>query len=214
MKQNINLIIFDMDGVLLDTREMYINANQEVFNTLGVKVSRNSIEKFLGGVAKNYFANFLPHEEVEQACSLLNKKILTEKFQKQAKIIPGVIETVKALSDRKLTIVTNSVSSFVKYTLKKFDIYNYFSFIIAADSPYLKKTERCQKIMEKYNIKQVNTILVGDLLSDIETARSVGIRSCLIYNKYSWLYPNLENDAKKIKPDYIIKHIGDLKNII
>jgi phosphoglycolate phosphatase len=79
------------------------------------------------------------------------------------------------------------------------------------DKPYIgvwDKREKIHDILVENNLKPDETLFIGDMQHDIETARHGGIHSCAVLTGYNTL-PQL----RAANPDIIVEHLGELKRI-
>jgi phosphoglycolate phosphatase-like HAD superfamily hydrolase/ADP-ribose pyrophosphatase YjhB (NUDIX family) len=85
-------------------------------------------------------------------------------------------------------------------------------FGVFLDRPYLgvvDKTAKIHSILEENKLLPEETIFIGDMQHDIETARHGGIRSCAVLTGYNSL-----GQLRAAKPDLIVEHLGELREIL
>jgi len=76
------------------------------------------------------------------------------------------------------------------------------------DKPYLNvwdKREKIHEILEENGLAPEETLFVGDMQHDIETARHGGIHSCAVLTGYNRL-----EQLRASRPDLIVEHLGEL----
>jgi phosphoglycolate phosphatase-like HAD superfamily hydrolase/ADP-ribose pyrophosphatase YjhB (NUDIX family) len=79
------------------------------------------------------------------------------------------------------------------------------------DKPYIgivDKRRKIHEILEENNLKPDETIFIGDMQHDIETARHGGIHSCAVLTGYNTL-----DQLRASMPDLIVEHLGELLDI-
>jgi HAD superfamily hydrolase (TIGR01509 family) len=105
-------ILFDNDGVLVDTEGLYFRANQEVLASVGVTLAeRDYVELFLRqGVGAWHLAEACGHEPAAVAAlRAARDRRYTELLAESDVLVPGAVEVVAALAARyRLAIVTSS----------------------------------------------------------------------------------------------------------
>lgn len=87
----INGAIFDLDGTILDSMEMWLNAGELFLNSLGIKAKKNlgavllqmNVEEGAFFIQKEYKLNLSVKEIIEGTASVV-KKTYTEKIQPKA----------------------------------------------------------------------------------------------------------------------------------
>ncbi len=80
------------------------------------------------------------------------------------------------------------------------------------DKPYLNvwdKRHKIREIIEENQLMADETLFVGDMQHDIETARHGGIHSCAVLTGYNTL-----EQLRKAEPDLIVEHLGELRETL
>jgi phosphoglycolate phosphatase len=80
------------------------------------------------------------------------------------------------------------------------------------DRPYTGVWDKRQKIHEiltENNLSPAETLFIGDMQHDIETARHGGIHSCAVLTGYNTL-----EQLRAAKPDLIVEHLGELRELL
>lgn len=115
-----------------------------------------------------------------------------------------------------LAIVSNTSEARLKFFRNKLDLDNYFSIYISRDNtPYRKPNPypillalKYIKMKYKVPIKKENVYFVGDLPTDIETAKNAGIKSIALLSGHG-----VKGDLEESNPTIIIKDIKTLLEI-
>ena len=80
------------------------------------------------------------------------------------------------------------------------------------DKPYTDvwdKREKIHEILIENNLKPDETLFIGDMEHDIETARHGGIHSCAVLTGYNTL-----DQLRAAQPDLIVEHLGELRRVL
>jgi phosphoglycolate phosphatase-like HAD superfamily hydrolase/ADP-ribose pyrophosphatase YjhB (NUDIX family) len=80
------------------------------------------------------------------------------------------------------------------------------------DRPYtdiLDKREKIHEILRENNLAPDETLFIGDMQHDIETARHGGIHSCAVLTGYNTL-----EQLRAARPDLIVEHLDELKRVL
>ncbi len=80
------------------------------------------------------------------------------------------------------------------------------------DKPYIgvwDKRKKIHEILEENQLSPDETLFIGDMEHDIETARHGGIHSCAVLTGYNTL-----GQLRAAKPDLIVEHLGELREIL
>lgn len=132
-------VIFDMDGVIVDSEPLWQIAEHEVFSSLGVVLDKESckqtqalttmdVTKFW--YAKNPWEGVSLEEAEQMVISKVKDLIVTEDCK-----IPDVKETIESFKNQgvKIGLATNSTADLVDVVLEKVGISNKFDAKISAD---------------------------------------------------------------------------------
>src|SRR5262249_48592209 len=80
------------------------------------------------------------------------------------------------------------------------------------DKPYLgvwDKRKKIHDILEENQLQPDETLFIGDMQHDIETARHGGIHSCAVLTGYNTL-----DQLRAAEPDVIVEHLGELQEAL
>ncbi len=80
------------------------------------------------------------------------------------------------------------------------------------DKPYVNvwdKREKIHEILEENRLAPDETLFIGDMQHDIETARHGGIHSCAVLTGYNTL-----EQLRAAKPDLIVEHLRELREVL
>lgn len=80
------------------------------------------------------------------------------------------------------------------------------------DQPYvevLDKRTKIREILAEHRLKPAETLFVGDMQHDIETARHGGVHSCAVLTGFNRL-----DQLRAAQPDLIVEHLGELRAIL
>ena len=85
-------------------------------------------------------------------------------------------------------------------------------FDVFLDKPYTDvwdKREKIHEILRENNLNPDETLFIGDMEHDIETARHGGVHSCAVLTGYNTL-----EQLRAAKPDLIVEHLDELKRVL
>ncbi len=172
MKQKI--LIFDLDGVIVDTEEMASEYLLGKYPTVTKEMMSEVLAgNFHEGMAKIKLLH--PHAPMTEEEIIARKMAYSEK-KLTAVLFNGILELVKRLHEKGYTLVVNTSALERNCTplLKKLQIYNFFDYIATAEMSK-NKTVKFKMIEEKYNASNENTIFITDTLGDVREAKAAGV---------------------------------------
>lgn len=213
--REIELIIFDLDGTLVDSRQDIVNAANFMLLELGLdKKPFDEIISYVGKGVKELIKSSLG----DNMDGLSDKALeMFKSYYKQhpadhAYLYPGVVETLKYFRHKKKAVITNRNHKSSETILEKMGISSYFESIIGDDNTACLKPSRCQfdKLFEKLSLRDRHkVIMVGDMDIDILAGRAAGISTCAVTYGLG-----KRGDIERAVPDYIIHDMPELQNII
>ncbi len=206
------LLIFDLDGTVIDTKKEIFDTFHQAFNNLGLKLDEDKLEKYVG----------LPLEELLEALlGKYDRKVEEEirriyyynydKRIRRIRVFPGLEEIIKNNGFKK-AILTSKRRKTALNDLNYLGISEYFSVVIGADDLRKKKPdgEGIKKIIDVVGYKDISSVyMIGDTEMDILAAKDAGVKSIAV----TWGFRN-EEFLKKYNPDYIIHTPAELKELI
>ncbi|MDD4203069.1 MAG: HAD-IA family hydrolase [Candidatus Omnitrophica bacterium] len=211
---NIDLLLFDIDGTILDSSEdiaMAANITLEKFGYEKQSKSQiigcvgNGIDAFMGCMVKHATPACL--EKLKSAFS----QALEDQKDRNAIIYDGVREVLTFFKHKKKGVVTNRSHGFVMSTLKNTGLYQFFDFVSGVDAIEKVKPSplAIENALEFFKIKKNKAMMIGDMDIDIQSGKNAGVYTCAVsYGLGS------KEDLLLEKPDFFIDNIMELKKII
>ncbi len=207
----IRLILFDYDGVIVDSFPTVYAVYRIICNKIGVKCPETFEEfrKTYGYSYKELHRNVGIRPEDEAKVERIFKE---EIIKQKPPIFQGIKEVIKELSKNYILVVISSTyASEVIAKLKGFGIYGCFKTVFAKENEYpepFKKTVAIPLAMDEFKAKPEETIFVGDRNVDYDQATKAGLKN-IILAEYGWGYdpakiPWQNKELKVKKPEDIL----------
>ena len=214
--KKLKCVIFDMDGVIIDSEEIHKKAYYETFNSLGVDVSEELYKTMTGSSTINAFQKLVNHfnlDDIPEELVLQKRKCYVNYFENDPtlSLVNGVKELIQFLYKQNLTLVLASSSAMVNINrvFSRFDLNEYFTAKISGADLIASKPH--PEIFEKAailgGVSKEQCIVIEDSDNGIEAANKAGI--------YAIGYRNLLISDQTLKnADLIIKDYNKLKKYI
>lgn len=186
--EGIKAIIFDMDGVLIDSEKVMAKASAETFNRHGVPAKPEDFEqfcgmgefKYLGGVAEMYGGSFDP--KIRDEAYALYISIV----KKEAKVYECVLPTLRKLREDGIPYAVASSADSIKVyanidaVLEGGKPEDYFSAVITSDDVSKNKPdpEIFLKAAAKLGFDAKECLIFEDSLSGVKAAKAAGAFCC------------------------------------
>ncbi len=199
------LIIFDMDGTVVNSGTMIANSINYVRKNIGlVELEKDILLENINNPHINpaeffYGSNHFTENQTELFCQFYEKNCVVG-----VEIYNGIENLLEELHpDYTLTIATNASSIFANKILNHLKIDKYFTRVIGADMVKNPKpqADMLLKTMDELKIEKSDTILIGDSEKDMISAQKAGIKHILVnwgFSKYDENAVNNVDELKKI----------------
>ena len=212
----IKCVIFDMDGVIIDSEEIHKKAYYETFTSIGVDVSDELYKTFTGSSTINAFQRLVAHFKLDldpEELVINKRKRYVNFFENDPSLhlVKGVEELVKHCYNKGLTLILASSSAMVNIdrVFNRFDLNQYFTAKISGAD--LTESKPHPEIFEKAavlgNASKENCIVIEDSDNGVKAANDAGIFVVGFKN------PMAEDQTLK-NADFIINNFKRLKKLI
>lgn len=188
-------IVFDFDGTLMDTREVYIEMIHMAFDNYGISIAKKEISEALIPSIRETIKNLLTQNSIfeEKLVKKLEQTtidLLSSQWTDHISPVNEIKNLLDLLFDNgnELYIVSNSHSSFVLPALAVYKLGKYFREVITLDSGYEDKMQALEELANKLDINVSDIIYIGDTIMDVELSEKMGFDLLLLITKSSWDY--------------------------
>jgi phosphoglycolate phosphatase len=218
----IKAIIFDLDGTLASFNIDYKAVRADVRNLMikrGLPSSLFSVNESIFEMLKKNEIFMKNNGKSEESIEEIREEALAiaEKYELEAakttSLLPGVLDTLKALKETSLKIGLCTINSekSTNYILKRFKITEFFDAVIPRDKvKYVKpNTEHLKATLKALEVKSEEALLVGDSVSDTECARELQAIAVGLPSRVSSSKELINAGA-----NYLITSISDLPRLI
>ncbi|GGI62623.1 HAD superfamily hydrolase (TIGR01549 family) [Limosilactobacillus caviae] len=185
MAQKIKNFIFDIDGTLIDTLDMYMPAMIDTLAKHGHPVAPEKVEQTkhdLFGITGRDALRLAGISEAEIPEIQQDWFDLAYQRADRAKVIKGIPEVLTALADRedaKIAIATSKLADeYQDYFVDKYDFAKLFKIAItSADTKKHKPApDPILAAMDKMGADPATTVYVGDTINDMKAAHAAGAK--------------------------------------
>lgn len=197
-------LIFDMDGVLIDCKQVHALAFIKSWNEINIDHQIDEIyhEKYLDGLNSNAKILYLEKNfniEVDRKSIFELKQYYTFKELESftfPKRLRSVIENFK--EDFHIACASNSIRKTVEICLKKLNIYNLFDVILSNEDVNTPKPdpEIYNKIIKLFGSKKEDTYIFEDSQYGLKAAYASGANVIKIYDSKDLNYNFIVNSVK------------------
>ena len=210
------LIIFDLDGTLIDSsRDLAISTNATRAHFHLPPLEPHVINSYVGNGAAVLVRKAMGHgvsDEITAAALAYFLKYYRVHALEHTRLYGGIREVVRELAARGhvLAVLTNKPRKISFDILAALGIDQSFQCVYGGDSLANKKPQPdgIWRIVEDAGASLSQTLMVGDSKVDIETARNARVRSCGV----AWgLQPETFSETQ---PDFLIRQPDELPPLV
>ena len=208
------LLIFDLDGTLVDTLTdlaLGVNAMRRQMDL--APLPHALIASYVGHGATQLVRRALggdaPEGQIQRGMALFLEHYRHHLLDNTT-AYAGVPEALHELRDWKMAILTNKPTDLSQQILGGLGLASYFSFVYGGDSFPQKKPEPAGvlKLMEDLQVPVAKTMLVGDSDTDVLTGRNAGVWTCAV--TYGFGAATL----KDTPPDLLLEDMRELPPLL
>lgn len=214
------LVLFDLDGTLLDSVPDLALAVDRMLTALGMmEAGEDKVRNWVGNGAQVLVKRALTGIDSPEGCepelALFDRAfpLFLEHYgaccSEKSRLYPGVIEVLTALQAAQVNmgLITNKPLSFTDALMDEFSLNDYFSITLGGDSLAEKKPHPLPLLhaMEVSGVSPEHTLMVGDSRSDIKAAQAAGCKVAAVTYGYNHGEP-----VARYAPDLIVDNLKEL----
>lgn len=214
LNRNLKAVIFDLDGTLLDSCNVWKEIDKIFFAKHNLEVPKNYAKEIAHIGLKEAAILTKNKYHIEDSIEEILKQwddMSCEQYLYHIQLKPHVFEYLSKLKENnvKLAIATANKKSLYEPCLKRLKIYDFFDFIADVDS--VKEGKNSVKLYDfvalKLNVSKENVAIFEDISIGLKTAYDNGYLAIAVYDK------NSENEDE-LKHLYSHLYINDFKELL
>jgi HAD superfamily hydrolase (TIGR01509 family) len=184
----IQAVIFDLDGVIIDSEPMHLEVDRNIIRSIGIDISDEELKKYIGVSNVKLWSDLvgkykINHNVEELVNQQKNSKIKAFK-ENDLKPVRGVVELIDSIrkANLSLAIASSSPKEFIDVVLKRLDMQNKFEFILSGENFKKGKPEpdiflTAAKLLGK---SPEQCVVIEDSTHGITAAKRAGMK-CIAY---------------------------------
>jgi phosphoglycolate phosphatase len=207
------LVIFDLDGTLVDSSRDLTNAANAALRELGLpEHSEAAVVAMIGDGARQLVERALPPEALhrtDEALALFRSHYAA-RLTEHTRPYDGVEELLAAL-EQPLAIATNKPGAFTRRLVEALAWSRRFAHVLGGDEVARPKPDPMMllQICARARVRPEHALLVGDGPQDVGAARAAGVRVCSV----TWGFTS-ESTLRDLAPDWVAARPADVLAIM
>lgn len=185
-----DLVIFDLDGTLVDSSPDICAAINHVISPYGcAPFSLEKTRELVGEGAMRLMEKVIETNVLEVEPVRLLQGFLAyygEHLLDMTTIYPGVIEALQSLTGIRKAVVTNKHDHLSVRTLQEMELLQYFDMVVGSETAPAKKPSPLPilYVLERFRVAPDRAVIVGDSTYDVEAGKNAGITTIAVTYGY------------------------------
>lgn len=209
----VRMVIFDLDGVLLDSEPIHIRSIEEILRRYGAQapdlagnVGKSSEDMWMGFI-RAYGLDTTPQELVREM-TRLDKETMVREHTGASRGLDGLLRTLKKRGVA-LGLASSSERDFVDWVLHYLGVYEDFAFTAAGTEAPRKKPwpDLYERVLALSGIPACDAAAVEDSAAGVTAAKQAGLR-CIGY-----LNPT-SGQQDLSKADVVVSSLADVAGVL
>lgn len=193
-----DLLLFDFDGVLSDSLDLYSEAVARCLERIGTPIVK-SREDYLALFEGNFYESMAARGVDLDAFYGAAREIMPGIDYDAMLPFDGLVPVLASLQqDHRLVVVSSNGSKTIRHMLERFGFAPYFEEILGSDF-LTSKQQKIAHAMAKYGMPPEMTYYIGDTTGDVAEARAAGVRTVAV----TWGWHSRERLAAA-RPDFLV----------
>jgi HAD superfamily hydrolase (TIGR01509 family) len=201
----VKAVIFDLDGTLVDTNYLHVEAWARAFAAIGKQIPRRAIHKQVGKGSDKFLPEFVTDEAAAEQASKLHGEYYAA-MQQYGYALPGAKDLLTALRQRGLALWlgTSAKPEELERFITALDARDKLAGIISSQDVEESKpaADIFATALQRAGVAPAEAVVVGDTVWDVESARRAGVRTVAVLTGGAYSRAELEAaGAVAVYPD-------------
>jgi len=178
----VKAVFLDIDGTLMDTNHLHIEAWAQAFEEVGARPPRSRIHHQVGKGSDKLISEFVEDGKGERVSELHSEYY--GKLQERGHPLPGAKELIASLVERgyEVWLATSAKPEELEHHMKELGAKDNIAGVVSSDEAEESKPapDIFGLALERAGVSPENAVVVGDSIWDIEAAKEAGARAAAV----------------------------------
>jgi len=178
----VKAVFLDIDGTLMDTNYLHIEAWAQAFEEVGARPPRSRIHHEVGKGSDKLIPGFVEDGKAERVSELHSEYYA--QLQERGHPLPGAKELVASLAERgyEVWFATSAKPEELEHHMRELEAEGKISGVVSSDEAEESKPapDIFGLALERAGVSPEEAVVVGDSIWDIEAAKEAGVRTAAV----------------------------------
>ncbi len=208
----VKLIIFDLDGTLVDAYTAVQKSLNFTLRKLGYPaVGLTAVKRSVGWGDKNFLKRFVRPKDSKDALAIYRAHH-SPSLLRYSRVKPHALRILAALKKRgcRLAIASNRPVKFSSLLLRHLGLRKYFDLVVCAENrgDIKPKPRLLLKALRRFKVDRADALYVGDMVIDMRAGRNAGIRTVAVTGGSS-----SRRELERTRPFRIVSRLPDVLSL-
>ncbi len=205
-------LIFDMDGTLIDSMDVWDRVDEDfvrLFHKEMSKEAKAKIEEMSFSESARFFIEEFQLDLTESEVKEIWRRMVYEQYEKKVPLKKGVMAFLKKNQAKKMAIVTSSHRELVDLIMKRFQLAPYITTIVTVDEFGINKTrpDIFEEAIRKLGLQKEECLIFEDAHYAVKMLKQHDFQVVGVYDKH---WHAVEEEIKQMV-DYYITDFQELQ---
>ncbi len=209
----VELLIFDLDGTVIDSKKDIANSVNLTFRDVGLPEKPHElIYTYVGNGVRQLIIDAVGSDDpklIDDALDCFEQHYLSHLLD-HTQLFPGIEDVLAHFEHKKTALVTNKPAHYTEKIIAGLNLSSAFDLILGAGPKMQLKPhpEMLLKTVSALNVDVKKTVMIGDSLNDIHAAKAAGVFSCGVGYGFGHAA-----ELKTSEPDFLIESSVELTTL-
>ncbi len=209
----IKLVIFDLDGTLIDAYKPVERSINFTLRKFGFSpISAEQIKRTVGWGDRHLLQRFVGEENIDKVLNVYRRHHQTS-LKKGSKTLPGVKKVLNYLKKEKYktAVASNRPTKFSHIVMRHLGLKEHFHYVLCGDRVHRPKPypDILKTILMKFDAHPSESLYVGDMTIDVQTGQRAAVKTVAVTTGSS-----TRKELQELNPLTVIDDIRELIDIL